>query len=93
LILKYKPDFTNAYYYRGLFYGLLKEYEKSIDDLTTSIKLKTDRTNVYVYRGAYEYSLGQKEKACEDFYKAKELGDTTSIEYIEKYCLERNDNK
>jgi len=82
LAIEKKPDYTEAYYNRGVVYYLIKEYPKAISDLTVAIKLNPKLAGAYTCRGS-SYLMMQNERAAfEDYREAARLGDTEARDYL-----------
>jgi len=54
-VIKIVKDISDVYYYRGLAYGELKQYEKAVKDYSKSVEL--DRENVSAYLCLIEVSI------------------------------------
>lgn len=78
--------FWQAYHTRANVYGMLKESEKAIADLTSSIAINPNYADSYLVRGATYYYSGDKKKGCEDISKAASLGNVKAKELSEKLC-------
>lgn len=78
--------FWQAYHTRANVYGMLKETDKAIADLTSSIAINPDFSDSYYVRGATYFSTGDKTKGCEDLSKAASLGNTNAKNLMDKYC-------
>ena len=73
----------DAYYLnRGRTYGVLRDYEKAIDDFTKSIELKADVAEVYTERGGAYNLLEKYDKALNDFTQALLLENHLTAAYI-----------
>jgi tetratricopeptide (TPR) repeat protein len=69
-----KPDYAEAYNYRGNAYDDLHQYQRAIEDYNLSIRLKPNYADAYYNRGiAYGRDLGQYQRAIEDFNEAIRL--------------------
>ena len=77
-----RKDFTNSlnllqssisYYYRGLAYYELKDFDNAIKDFTKSIELDPDDLKVYQNRGDAYCNLGNYDEAIKDFAVVSEL--------------------
>lgn len=78
--------FWQAFHTRANVYGLLKETDKAIADLTSAIAINPYYTDSYYVRGATYFSTGDKIKGCEDLSKAASLGNTSAKNLMDKYC-------
>ncbi len=70
------------YYNRGLVYLKIKDYEKSIYDLTIARALNPHKVMIYCNRGIAYYQLGQYDAALADFNMALELEPHSAIAYF-----------
>jgi tetratricopeptide (TPR) repeat protein len=69
-----KPDYAEAYDYRGTAYANFGQYQRAIQDYNLAIRLKPDYVEAYFDRGTtYGKNLGQYQRAIEDFNEAIRL--------------------
>lgn len=68
-----KPEIANGYYTRGWLYGLNREWDKSIADLTKAISIDPDVAAYYNTRAIAYEKTGKKEAAKEDYKKIVEM--------------------
>ena len=62
------PDYSKAYFNRGMAYYKLNEIDKAIADFSEAVTIKQDYIDAYYQRGiAYYYSQRQYEEAIADF--------------------------
>ena len=66
-------NIKDLYYIRGRSFGILKEYNKAVDDLTEVINLDPDHETAYYYRAYFSNYSGNKKQALSDFQKVIEL--------------------
>jgi tetratricopeptide (TPR) repeat protein len=78
--------FWQAYHTRANVYGMLKESEKALADLTSAISINPDYSDSYYVRGATYYSTGDKKKGCQDLSRAASLGNMNAKDLMDKYC-------
>lgn len=64
---------TFAYFYRGIAYHYLGEYEKAIEDCSKAIEMDPEDISAYRARGEAYAKLGQQYAAEADFCKADDL--------------------
>ncbi len=89
LAIEKKPDYTEAYYNRGVVYYLIKDYPKAISDLTVAIRLNPRLAGAYTCRGS-AYLMMQNEKvALEDYREAARLGDPEAQDYLKNKGITR----
>ena len=67
------PNYTDAYYGRGLAKSALGDKEGAIADYNEAIRLKPDSAAAYYNRGLIKKGRGEKQEALADFRKASEL--------------------
>lgn len=69
--IKAVPDFSSAYFERGIVNGRLNLYPQAVSDFTKAIDLNPQDAAAFNNRGlAYARGLKQYEKAIDDFTKA-----------------------
>ena len=71
--IRLKPDFTEAYYNRGIAKEGLGRYQDAIADFDEAIHLKSDFAEAYHGRGIAKAGLGQHQDAIADFDEAIRL--------------------
>jgi tetratricopeptide (TPR) repeat protein len=91
IAIEIKPDFSEAYFSRGLLYGKeLHKYSKAIKDFNKAIKYNPDYAEAYYNRGVTYRILDDLNKSCDDWRKAKELGFEEADILIKKHCNKFN---
>jgi len=78
-----KPDYVDAYYYRGFAKYVINDHQGVVADFSKSISLRPDDAIVYNKRGIAYLMLNQKSKALADFKRAIELGYSVSQEALD----------
>jgi len=78
------PDFYDSYYYRGVAYYNLQQYDNSLNDFNYYLKLFPNNNQIYfnisnIYVKKSEYS-----KAYQFALKAKELGYNVDSKYLDQ---------
>lgn len=81
LAIKNNTNNAIAYFYRGLAYYNLKNYDQAIKDYSKAIELDSDYAWAYSNRGLVYYDLQNYEQAISDYDKALELNPI----YIDAY--------
>lgn len=77
---------VNCSFNRGVSAFYLEKYQQAIEDLTFAIEMDDMNIQAIHMRGVSYLRAGDKELACRDFKNADELGNDTSLNYINKYC-------
>ncbi len=83
---KFDVSAREIYYERGIAFYQLDSLQKSYTDFKHCLNKNYMKADCYNWIGYIYLSTGQKKIACENFHRAKELGDTTAITAINKYC-------
>jgi len=91
--LEINPDDARLYNDRGHAKGMLGDIEGAIDDNTKSLEIDPSNTTYLFNRGFLRYKLGDEFGGCEDWKKATSLGDESSKEMLEKYCISDQEEK
>ena len=73
-----RPNFTEAYYHRGLAYhsradvndNKKDDYDRAIKDFTKAIELKPDYANAYINHGLDYKNIGEIDRAIADHSRA-----------------------
>jgi len=81
-----KPDYAEAYMYRGLLHYDKKRFLQAVDDMSNVIKIK-ESADAYYYRGAIYYNMKKNKSACSDLQKAAEMGHQKAKSEMAKICL------
>lgn len=83
---------SEIYYQRGVGFLEMKDFDNSISDFQTALKLNYSEANCFYLIG--EAYLGKKDSlnACQNFIKSAKLGDLDAREMIKEHCL-RNKKK
>ncbi len=71
--IKLKPDYAEAYYWRGTIYSHETNYDRAIADFDRAIQLKPNQVLYFTYRGQAHYAKGQFGSAIADFAQAIKL--------------------
>ena len=78
---------VNSYYFnRGNCYLKMNLIDSAIVDYNYSIKLNSNHPSALLNRGICHFKKGNLKEACEDWKKSLILGNSSSKEYLEKYC-------
>lgn len=78
-----KPEYFHA---RGLAYFEIRELDSAIQDFSQALDLNPELSETWHSKALARYYNGDKEGACLDWKKAKELGNTSSNDYLGMYC-------
>jgi tetratricopeptide (TPR) repeat protein len=79
--IELKPQYTEAYYYRGAIWLNKGDKNLAIADFNKAIELEPRYTGAYVMRGETRWIMGDKDLAIADFNKAIELEPQNDIVY------------
>lgn len=80
--IELNPNFTEAYYGRGLVYGRKGEFDKAIADFTTVMILDPGFAAAYNDRAVTYCSKKEYNKAWADVHKAEELGYKVNPDFL-----------
>jgi len=72
-VIKTKPDYYAAYFFRGIAKFGLNDYTGAIDDFTEVIRINPFLPDAYHYRGVAENYLNDYNKALNDYDKAAQM--------------------
>ena len=64
---------ASAYYFKGISFFNLKEYENAIDAFEKAVELKDDYVQAYLYTAVSYHSLKDKDEACRFYQKVLQL--------------------
>jgi len=90
--IRLNPDYTNAYFNRGIANYNLKDYKGAIEDYNIVIEFKPDFASAFNNRGLAKANLKDYKGAIEDYSRAIEL----NPDYADAYSnrgLAKNDLK
>jgi tetratricopeptide (TPR) repeat protein len=79
--IELKPNYSDAYYNRGIAYKNMREYFKAISDLTKYISLKPNDEDGYYERGLDYYDLKDYPNAVLDFTKVIKINSKNEDAY------------
>jgi tetratricopeptide (TPR) repeat protein len=77
---------ADAYFNRGIAFGMLKEYVKAIHDLDKCLTLGKKTSDVYFARGVQRISISNFQAGCDDLAKASEMGNQQAADMQNQYC-------
>lgn len=72
--IRMKPDYSTAFYNRGLTHTKLENYDEAISDFTSAISLVPEHQGAHVWRALSYTLLGRDPEAEADVTRAIELG-------------------
>jgi tetratricopeptide (TPR) repeat protein len=86
------PNLAEAYYFRAILHGQLKEHQQAIRDYTKAIDLKPALIEAYYFRALNQGAAGKYEEALRDMKTAAELGYEPAKRFLESHIArpERN---
>ena len=79
-------SFADAFYNRGIAYGMLEEYAPALKDLEKSRALGKSSADVIFAIGVQKLSLRMMEEGCADLATAAEMGYDEAVNMQNKYC-------
>lgn len=71
---------------RGESFYELKDFKKAFDDFSFCASEMYNLKHTYLYLGVINLTYRNKEEGCSLLLKAKELGNQTSVDYLDKFC-------
>jgi len=86
-VIKLDPEKSQAYFHRGVSYGEMGQYEKSLSSINKAIELDSEKGLFYYGRGRVYLLSGDKEKAIEDFKQAATMGNHDAQNYLKKIAM------
>lgn len=88
--IRLRPDYSDAYFRRGLAYASLGNHQQAIMDYTQAIVHEPNLPGVYYYRGHSFSDLGQKQRAIDDYTKAISLKQDFIYAYFSRGATYQN---
>ena len=85
--IKLEPEKSKAYFHRGVSYGELAQYEKSLSSINSAIEIDPEKGLFYYGRGRVYLLSGDKEKAIEDFKQAATMGNHDAQNYLKNVAM------
>jgi tetratricopeptide (TPR) repeat protein len=79
--IKLNPQFANAFYYRGLAYGNLHDYQREIGDYNKAIILDSKYVDAYGSRGQAYAALKNYQQAIKDYNMVIKLNPQDEMGY------------
>lgn len=79
--IRLNPQFANAFYYRGLAYGNLHDYQQEIRDYNKAIELDSKYVDAYGSRGQAYAAQKKYRQAINDYNKVIELNPQDEMAY------------
>ncbi len=86
-VIKLEPENSRAYFHRGVSYGEMGQYEKSLSSINKAIELDPGKGLFYYGRGRVYLLSGDKEKAIEDFKQAATMGNLDAQNYLKNIAM------
>jgi tetratricopeptide (TPR) repeat protein len=86
-VIKLEPEKSKAYFHRGVSYGEIGQYEKSLLSINKAIELDPENGLFYYGRGRVYLLSGDKEKAIEDFKQAAKMGNHDAQNYLKNVAM------
>ena len=72
-MIQLKPNYADAYCYRGICHANLEDYQGAIADFSQAIEINPNCVIAYNARGNVRSTLGDEKQAGLDFQTATEL--------------------
>jgi tetratricopeptide (TPR) repeat protein len=82
--IKLKPNFAEAYFYRGTLYFLGAQHDQAIADFDRAIALKPGQALYFSYRGQARYGKGQFAAAISDYDRAIKLQPKNADTFVDR---------
>ncbi|MEA3437480.1 MAG: tetratricopeptide repeat protein [Thermodesulfobacteriota bacterium] len=86
-VIKLEPENSRAYFHRGVSYGEIGQYEKSLSSINKAIELDPENGLFYYGRGRVYLLSDDKEKAIEDFKQAATMGNLDAQNYLKNVAM------
>jgi tetratricopeptide (TPR) repeat protein len=84
--LQLQPGDAEVYVNMARIYIDTNRSTLAIESLNNALQLNPEHPDAYLMRGYTLLQTGQRAAACADFNRAKDLGNTTALEWIQNYC-------
>lgn len=79
-------NYTDAYYNRGIAYGLLEKHIEALSDLEKCLKLGKKTADLYFAMGVQRIALNNFPAGCSDLKTAAEMGSDQAEQMRIQYC-------
>jgi len=86
-VIELEPENTKAYFHRGVSYGEIGQYEKSLSSINKAIEIDSGKGLFYYGRGRVYLLSGDNEKAIEDFIQAAIMGNLDAQNYLKNVAM------
>jgi tetratricopeptide (TPR) repeat protein len=93
LSIEKDPQFTDAYYNRGVIYYFLKDYKNAISDFDKTIRLNPAYAMAYASRGQVYEGIKDNNQAITDYKVAAKLGDNDAKNYLKSKNIDWQDRQ
>lgn len=90
--IELNPNFTEAYYYRGIAKGNYGDYLDAMDDLNKAIKLRSNYAEAYYERGNMKANLEKNVEAIADYSRALQLKNNYFEAYVSRAYAKKKMN-
>ena len=84
--IRINPEYAEAYYGRGVVYGVKELYDEAIEDYTKAIELNPKLAVAYYKRGFAYGDKGLSDEAIEDYTKAIQINPKYAEAYYNRGC-------
>ncbi len=80
------PTYADAFYNRGIAYGLLQKPQKALNDLNKCLELGKNSSDVYFAMGVQKINLNDFASGCKDLRTAADMGNKQASDMSKRYC-------
>jgi len=84
--LEFNPENIDAYYNRGIAYGLLLKPQEALNDLNKCLQLGKKTADLYFALGVQKIGMNNFDDGCNDMKTASEMGYEQAAEMLNQYC-------
>jgi tetratricopeptide (TPR) repeat protein len=79
-------EYADAYYNRGIAYGLSEKHIEALSDLERCVKIGKRTADIYFAMGVQRIALNNFPAGCSDLKTAVEMGSDKAAEMRKQYC-------
>lgn len=89
-VIRYRPDFADAYNVRGLVKYSINDFDGALGDFNLVIQLRPDFPEVYCNRGNVEFCKADMTAAYADYSKAIEVNPADYVAHVNRGNIDNN---